>query len=79
MSPTLHIGRWTAELYQRAVHVVAEPRPRQNCPDCLGAGGHGWITEHGDADWEDCHCLSSLRTWRLPLWPGRRLTETEPF
>lgn len=76
MSPTIRIGRWTAELYQRAVHVTREPD--SNCPNCSGSGG-GWITYTSGADWDECGCLDQLRTWRLPLWPGRRYAETEPF
>ncbi|WP_100577198.1 hypothetical protein [Streptomyces sp. CB01201] len=76
MSTTLRIGRWTVGLYQRAVNVTREPDP--NCPDCSGSRG-GWIAYGSDAGWDECACLDQLRTFRLPLWPRARHTETEPF
>lgn len=76
MSRKLTIGRWTVELYHRAVHLTRQPDPK--CPDCAGSQG-GWIRYGGDAGWDECPCLDQLRTWRLPLWPGRPVTAEEPF
>lgn len=77
MSPTLRFGRWEVELYQRAVHVHRKPDP--NCRDCGGEGGHGVIDIEYGPDWDDCHCLNQLRTWRLPYWPRRTKTQEYPF
>lgn len=76
MSNFVRFGRWTAELHQRAVHLTREPDP--NCPNCSGSGG-GWTAHRSGVDWDEGACLDQLRTWRLPLWPGRQRTETEPF
>lgn len=76
MNRKITFGRWTAELYQRAIHVTREPDP--HCPNCAGSRG-GWIPYGDDADWDECSCLDQLRTWRLPLWPGARTTAEEPF
>lgn len=73
----IRIGRWHIEIYRGGIETTREPHP--NCPDCWGRGGHGWMTQGGDADWEDCHCIGQLRTWRLPLWPSRRHPAEEPF
>ncbi|MEU0659568.1 hypothetical protein [Streptomyces lavendulocolor] len=77
----IRLGRWSFELHRRALHATREPRPDPKCTDCLGRGGHGWITPFGDADWEDCHCVSSLVAFRIPLWPRsrRQYLESEPF
>jgi hypothetical protein len=75
---TRTIGRWQIELHQRALYLTRQPKADPNCGACSGRGGHGWITADGGGDWEDCHCLSWLRTWRLPLWP-RRNTRTEEY
>ena len=76
---TRTFGRWQIELHQRALHLTRHPKADPNCPACKGAGGHGYVTDDGDADWEDCHCPSWLRTWRLPLWPGTNTPERHPF
>ncbi|MER5461615.1 hypothetical protein ABT010_13195 [Streptomyces sp. NPDC002668] len=77
---TRNIGRWQVELHQRAIHLTRQPKADPNCNACSGRGGHGLTTEDGLGDWEDCHCLSWLRTWRLPLWPRRTNTREEyPF
>jgi hypothetical protein len=70
------IGPIQIEYEHRAVHVTRHPRADPNCPSCHGNGGHGHVTPDGDGDWIDCHCLTWLRTWRIPLWPraGRRET-----
>ena len=79
MRRSITIGRWTADLHQRAIHITREPKAKSNCGSCAGQGGHGWITPGGDADWEDCHCVSQLRTWRLPLLTRSTATEEHPF
>ncbi|MFJ1696230.1 hypothetical protein ACIOHC_13925 [Streptomyces sp. NPDC088252] len=77
MSP-IRIGRWTAELHQRAIHITREPDP--NCPDCSGGGG-GWMPNGFGADWDECLCLDQLRTWSVPLWfrTRRQCPEGAPF
>ncbi|MER5875529.1 hypothetical protein ABT119_06310 [Streptomyces sp. NPDC001910] len=65
---TRTIGRWQLELHQRAIHLTRTPKADPNCGACNGQGGHGWTTASGDPDWEDCHCLDQLHTWRIPLW-----------
>lgn len=73
-------GRWQLELHQRAIYLTRQPKADPNCTACRGQGGHGWITEFGSADWEDCHCLQQIRTWRLPMWPRTARPYTgEPF
>jgi hypothetical protein len=76
---TRTFGRWQLELYQRAIHLTRQPKSDPDCSSCKGTGGHGYITDGDCGDWEDCHCLNQLRTWRLPLWPGRTTTEEYPF
>jgi hypothetical protein len=73
---TRTFGRWQIELYQRAIHLTRQPKPR--CPACRGDLG-GWPL--GDPNgWPDCNCVDQLRTWRLPLWPRRVDTrEDVPF
>jgi hypothetical protein len=74
---TRTFGRWQFELHQRAIHLTRQPNPR--CPDCRGSQG-GWMPHRLGADWDECACLDQLRTWRLPLWPGRATTGQEyPF
>jgi hypothetical protein len=76
---TRTFGRWQIELYQRAIHLTRHPRPDPNCTSCKGAGGHGYVVDD-TPDWEDCHCLQQIRTWRLPLWPRKAGTREEaPF
>lgn len=75
---TKTVGRWQIELHQRALYLTRQPKADPNCTACSGHGGHGITTEDGSGDWEDCHCLSWLRTWRLPLAP-RRGTRTEEY
>jgi hypothetical protein len=73
----IHFGRWTLDVFQRALHITREPHP--DCPDCTGTGG-GWMPHHLDNGWDECQCLDQLRTWRLPLAPRRRATYIEePF
>lgn len=73
----ISIGRWTVDIFQRALHLTREPDP--NCPDCVGSRG-GFAPLGRDADWIECRCLDQLRTWRMPLWPRRTTTyTTEPF
>lgn len=73
---TRTFGRWTVELYRRAIHLTRHPDP--NCPDCNGTLG-GWA-QHGDIhDWDTCACLNQLRFWRLPLWPRPAHAERYPF
>ena len=84
------IGRWTAELYQRAIYAYRGPDPC--CVECLGFGGievggievGGTVGEHGDvtADPETVLC----RCWnpdgiRIPLWrrPRRQYATGAPF
>ena len=77
---TRTIGRWQIEYEQRAIHLTRQPKPDPNCRACHGDGGHGWVTEDDNTDWEDCHCLSWLRTWSLRLWPRRNdHAERYPF
>lgn len=75
----IRIGRWHLEWHQRAIHITRLPDP--DCPDCGGTGG-GWAAAAGrfTTDWDECHCLDQLHTWRLPLGPrGRRGYTPEPF
>ncbi|MFJ2110544.1 hypothetical protein ACIOEX_01225 [Streptomyces sp. NPDC087850] len=73
----LRIGRWQAELHQRAIHITREPDP--HCPNCAGSRG-SWMPHHLGADWDECACLDQLRTWRIPLWPHANHQYTkEPF
>ncbi|MEV8523217.1 hypothetical protein AB0451_03515 [Streptomyces sp. NPDC052000] len=80
MSNSIRIGRWAAELYQRAIYI--EQRPKRDCPDC---GGHGAIEVGGEyvldhtwePDSEPCPCWDPYRTIRIPLW--RRAKIVEPF
>lgn len=76
----IRLGRWQIELHQRAIHITREPRPNPKCAYCHGTGGHGFLTESGDGDWEYCHCFDFL-AWRLPLWRrnARQLAERTPF
>lgn len=77
---TRTFGRWQIELHRRAIYLTRQPKADPKCGACHGRGGHGWITASGDPDWEDCHCVSWLRTWRLPLWPRPVIdTERTPF
>ncbi|WP_445520517.1 hypothetical protein [Streptomyces sp. NEAU-174] len=70
----IRIGRWQAELHQRAIYITREPNP--NCPDCSGERRAWWVDSPYD---EPCHCLDQLRTWRLPLWRRRPYPVEEPF
>jgi len=76
---TRTFGRWQIELHQRAIHLTRQPRPDLNCTSCKGAGGHGYVTDGDVSDWEDCHCLSWLRTWSVRLWPRRNPAKEYPF
>lgn len=76
---TRTFGRWQLELHQRALHLTRHPKADPNCAACKGAGGHGYVTPSGDGDWEDCHCLSWLRTWTLRLWPHHNPAKEYPF
>lgn len=77
---TKTIGRWQLELHQRAIYLTRQPKADPKCAYCLGHGGHGWVTEFDNVDWEDCTCVEQIRTWRLPLWPrSNRAYRTEPF
>ncbi|WP_158712408.1 hypothetical protein [Streptomyces sp. NRRL F-5135] len=75
MTP-IRAGRWQAEYHQRAIHLTREPKANPNCPDCHG---RGYITAYGGGNWENCHCLAWLRTWRLRLWPRRNPEKEYPF
>ncbi|MGW2861870.1 hypothetical protein [Streptomyces sp. NPDC001205] len=82
MSTFVRFGRWTAELYQRAIYLQQQPKPK--CPTCGGTGalevGGGYVLDHTwQPDTEPCPCWDPFRTWRLPLWPRSQRTETEPF
>lgn len=76
MSNFVRFGRWTAELYQRAIYIQQTAKP--NCPDCKGRGA---TETDGTGDWEPdsaiCPCWDPTRTIRIPLW--RRPEITEPF
>ena len=76
---TRTFGHWQIELHRRAIYLTKFPKPNPNCTACHGYGGHGWITADDNPDWEDCHCVDQLRTWRLPLWPRRPIREEYPF
>lgn len=75
----IRLGRWQVEYHQRAIHITREPQANPKCTDCLGRGGHGYITGDGDGGWDYCHCFDFL-AWHLPLWrrANRQYTE-EPF
>lgn len=76
---TKTIGRWQIELHQRAVYLTRQPKADPNCPSCHGHGGHGYVTEGGDADWDACHCLDWLRTIRIPLAPRTKRQHAEEY
>jgi hypothetical protein len=63
------IKHWQIEYEQRAIHLTRHPKADPDCTACHGRGGHGYVTPDGYGDWDDCHCLTQMRTWRLPLWP----------
>ncbi|GHB55970.1 hypothetical protein GCM10010331_49810 [Streptomyces xanthochromogenes] len=80
MSTTIRIGRWTAELYQRAIYLQQRPKP--NCPECGGVGavevGGGYVLDHTwEPDSAPCPCWDPYRAKRIPLW--RRAKIVEPF
>lgn len=82
MHRTITIGRWMAELYDRAIHIHRGPDP--DCWDCAGAGGFevgGALGEDGevcvDPETELCDCWDPTGI-RIPLWRKPRLT-VEPF
>ncbi|MFE9777790.1 hypothetical protein ACFYPA_06485 [Streptomyces sp. NPDC005775] len=76
----IRIGRWHIEIFQRALHATRVPKTNPACTYCNGTGGHGYITDGGDGDWEDCQC-HGLIAWRIPLWPrtSRQRAERIPF
>ncbi|MYR83837.1 hypothetical protein GTY41_02460 [Streptomyces sp. SID685] len=76
---TRTFGHWQIELHRRAIYLTRLPKADPNCTACKGDGGHGYVTEDGCGDWIDCHCLTWLRTWRLPFWPRRTIREEYPF
>jgi hypothetical protein len=76
---TRTFGRWQFELHRRSIYLTRQPKTDPKCTSCRGDGGHGWITASGDPDWEDCHCVADIRTWRLPLWFRRNIREEYPF
>ncbi|MER6098407.1 hypothetical protein ABT154_21615 [Streptomyces sp. NPDC001728] len=73
---TVRIGRVLLDLHRSALYIAREPDP--NCPDCRGSCG-GWIPNGANTDWDECHCLSQLRTWTLRLWPRRNPAKEYPF
>ena len=82
MRRKLTIGRWTAELYQRAIYLHRGPNP--DCDTCFGRGGYdvgGWVGEDGDVtvdpETEMCGCWNP-DGWRIPLWFRSRVA-SEPF
>ncbi|MEU2073606.1 hypothetical protein [Streptomyces sp. NPDC013489] len=76
---TRTLGHWQIELHQRALYLTRHPVPKTGCDSCGGAGGHGYMTAWGDPDWEDCRCVTQLRTWTLRLWPRRNPAKEYPF
>lgn len=76
----IRIGRWTVEVYQRAIHIQQVPNP--NCRDCGGEGGWwdgGWDGESPEP--VPCACTARLRHYRLPLWrrPSFDYSTEAPF
>lgn len=75
MHRTIRFGRWTAELYQRAIYLTRGPD--RSCPDCRGEGGievgHR-ITDGGDVDYDTdvCGCWDPAGI-RIPLWRRRQV------
>ncbi|MET9517479.1 hypothetical protein [Streptomyces sp. NPDC002994] len=70
MSHTIRIGRWTAELYQRAIYLQKQPDP--HCRDCQGNGevayGPGLGPFGEEPDIQPCPCWDPYRSLRIPLW-----------
>ena len=76
---TITLGRWTAELYGRALHIYRRPDP--NCHHCHGEGGYEVLTD-GPApapDYDLCTCWNPDRGLRIPLAPKRRRQMEVPF
>lgn len=77
----IRIGRWQAELHQRAIYI--QRQPKSNCPDCQGTGlietgtGEYVLDYHWAADVEPCPCWNPYRSLRIPLGP--RPVERYPF
>lgn len=72
----IRIGRWQAELHQRAIHITREPDP--NCATCAGHGGIEVYTLNLDSpETELCDCWDPAPIIRVPLWI--RHTERAPF
>ncbi len=75
MRRKLAIGRWTVELYQRAIYAHRGPNPE--CLTCFGLGGievGGTVGEDGevtiDPETELCPCWNP-DGYRIPLWRRR--------
>lgn len=76
----IRIGRWTFEVYQRAIHVTRGPDLQ--CPDCSGhggieTGGQYVLDYHWSPEFDLCGCWDPAPLVRLQLWPRR--TERVPF
>ncbi|MER5312738.1 hypothetical protein ABT034_33755 [Streptomyces sp. NPDC002773] len=76
---TRTLGRWQIELHQRALYLTRLPAADPDCVSCGGLGGHGYITQLGDGDWADCHCVTGPHAWSLRLWPRRNPAKEYPF
>ncbi|MEV8101925.1 hypothetical protein [Streptomyces sp. NPDC088135] len=56
--------------------LILTDTPRPTCPDCQGAGGHGYVTtsptgEFDGIDYQGCHCWDPGRRWTLLPLPHR--------
>jgi len=71
----IRFGRWTLEVYQRAIQIIRGPHPE--CPVCAGHGGYEVALNHWEAETELCECWDPSPIIRIPLWFRR--TERVPF
>ncbi|MBT2477591.1 hypothetical protein [Streptomyces sp. ISL-94] len=81
---TIRIGRLRIEVYESAVYLQLEPKPR--CKTCHGTGrtdaeGQGIDTPPGQAipPIEICHCWNPWGSKRIPLRRRTVITERYPF
>ncbi|GAA2630044.1 hypothetical protein [Streptomyces axinellae] len=76
---TLTLGRWTAELYGRALHIYR--LPKRNCRDCHGEGAAPVVAEGPsfEVEYDLCGCWNPDRSIRIPLAPRSRRETGVPF